>query len=53
MQKLYFSKKTLGKKCINYLGPKYYNYIPFTIHIYQYPSNNCKQNDDKKIIAEW
>lgn len=41
-------KKTVGKKFVNYLGPKYYNSILLAIHINQNIINNCKYNDDKK-----
>jgi len=47
MQKLYFSKKTMGKKYVNYFGPKFYNSMPFTM---PFTNQNISNDNKKKLL---
>jgi len=52
--KIPYTKKSFGKKFINYLSPTYFNSLPINIKINIYDnSRNLKKSNLKKLIFNW
>lgn len=48
--KVIYFKKSLSKKCVDYLGPTYYNTMPLNLKSNIYVNKNL---NFKKLILEW